>query len=1695
LVKTLLYRYTGQGDIIIGSPSAGRDHPDLEDQVGVYVNTLALRDPVSGSDPFSVLIDKVKNTATEASDHRYYPFDLLVEELDLKTDVSRSPVFDVMVNVEEENESHEFTLEGIKVTPIYLESVAGRFDLFFNFRDRGTCLEVDIEYNRDLFKPDRVTRMWSHLLELVTCVPGSDEQLIKDLNILTNYEKHLVLEAFNQTGDDYPRDTTVVDLFETQAGRTPDRVAVVFEDRELTYGTLNEQSNRMAHHLHSQLGVQPDDPVGLMAKPSHWMIIGILGILKAGGAYVPIDPDCSQEQVDFILSDSGADVLIRGELPQPSMEDAATGAEDGQPFSTSHSSTLAYILYSLDSTGQSRGVMVGHRSVVNVVLSLIRNIYDGQGVGGQLKTGITITLYHIFPALVQGHALHIISHELKREGVLLNGYIKTRQIDIIEASPSLFTMLLDTGLVEDHCKRLKTVMLSGEPFHAGQVKRFYGNGPEKYTILAYLYGPGESGVPATFYEISKSSEAKEEDSAPVSIGKPLSNTGVYILDPFLQPVPLMVPGEIYLSGDGLAQGYIDYSPLTAERFIPHPFKGEGERLYRTGDRGQWLLDGNIRIQWEHQYVPPQVETEQEETEKVETEKEPGDIPVIPDAPPPEPVIPDAIRPIGKKEYYPLSAAQQRFFELHYSDPQRLCDNIPAALVMEGEFSFPRLEQTVKDLVRRHESLRTSFHLIGGEPVQRVHDAVEVEIEKIGPEPGEEEKSREYRVESKEFGSELAGGFIRPFDLSVAPLLRVGLVTHHAKRHILLYDMHHIISDRASMQVFANQFSLFYSNYDSDEPAIGYNDFAAWQNRRFDSPELGHQEAYWQKKLEGPLPVLNMLTDWSGPAVQGDQSDTLRFELDEELTARLRQLAENSGATLYMVLLAIYNVLLSRTAGQDDIIVGSPTAGRNHPHLEHIIGTFTNTLAMRNQPRHRLSFSDFLGEVKTNALEAVENQDYPFHLLAERLNPDRDTHRNPVFDTMLTFQSMENPEMQIKGIHFKSYTLQAGISKFDLTLHCREEVSHISAGLEYAVKLFKEESIRYVASHFVAIARRVTANPDALVTEISMLSPEERQQVLFEFNATAGDYPKDKTIIDLFENQVERTPERIALTGAGPVSFTYNGLSDASGRVAKGLMEKGVKPDDIPIIGIMMERSVEMVIGILGSMKAGGAYLPIETDCPEKHIDFMLRDSRVEVLIRGELPRFSLESAPAAAGGGVSHAGNLAYILYPPGTTGSSPQPVMVEHSSVLNLLSALHQAYSFRENNVYLLKTPVTSDVSVTELFGWFWEGGRLEVLEPAGEKKPAVLLDTIQSSRVTHINFVPSMFNVFVDFLISGGKPIHKLSGLRYIFLSGQTLLPGLVEKFRSLSTGIPMENFHGPAEATVFTSRYSLSGWTGDGPVPIGKPILNTCLYILDENDAPQAIGVPGELCISGVGVARGYLNRPELTAEKFNKDFKDGQDRQDEEKEIYRTGDLARWLPDGNIELLDPVEDEEGLHVTDQEETLEPSLWLMFTDESGVGGELAERLQNKGRRIIIVKTGSQFVRHGDTEYSINSKETGDYVELFTGIMVPGQDEIPGMILHLLSLPGSQSGENGDGQLKNLEQAFDRGFQHLLHISRALDRMNPGNEIDIKIISHQVHDAAGEDDVNEKKPVIHHLTAEITITISEESNHSGDEREEGEI
>lgn len=850
--------------------------------------------------------------------------------------------------------------------------------------------------------------------------------------------------------------------------------------------------------------------------------------------------------------------------------------------------------------------------------------------------------------------------------------------------------------------------------------------------------------------------------------------------------------------------------------------------------------------------------------------------------------------VKEKEYYQVSSAQKRIYLLQQFDLKSIGYNMRKAMMVEGELNYEKLEESLNKLIKRHETLRTSFETIDDKLVQKINKSVNFELEQFEVDD----------IKNAHVVDNIIKDFSRVFDLSKAPLLRVGIIKGEENVHIVMIDIHHIISDGISMGIFIEELKKIYEGTELESLKLQYKDYSEWQNNFLRSKEMQRQKEYWINRFNDEIPVLKLPTDYKRPLIQSFEGDSIGFKTDKELTKDLIKLAKKTGSTVYMVILSALNILLFKYSGQEDIIIGSPIAGRPHTDLEKIIGVFINTLAMRNYPSGNIVYEDFLKKVKENSLKAFENQDYQFDELVDKISIHRDLSRNPLFDVMFTMQNYDIHDIEIKQLLIKSYKLKNNVAKFDLEFLACEVDDEILFNLEYSTKLYKKETIERMVVHFVTILKVVTSDTKIMLNKIDMLSNEEKHKILYKFNDTYTDYPRNKTVQLLFENQVDRTPNNIAVAYKDR-ELTYMELNKKANNLATILRTQGVAPDTI--IGVILDRSIEMLVSILGILKAGGAYLPIDVNYSDDRINYIVSDSGTKLILTEDkyinkikfnrdvqtisIDVYSTNINNQEVGNleNINKPNDLAYVIYTSGSTGK-PKGVMIEQAGMVNHLYAKIRDVKIDETSIIAQNASHCFDISVWQFLSALLVGGKVVIYSDEIILNINTFIKQVIEDQICILEVVPTYLSAMLKVL---KQQNIELNELKYLLVTGEALNGYLVKEWFSLFKKIKMINAYGPTEASDDITHFIIESESVKDLVPIGHPLQNMKIYVLDDNNICP-IGIVGELCVSGIGVGRGYLNNQELTAQKFvDNPFDYGM-------KMYRTGDLARWLPDGNLEF---------------------------------------------------------------------------------------------------------------------------------------------------------------------------------------------------
>ncbi|SFV64936.1 Malonyl CoA-acyl carrier protein transacylase [hydrothermal vent metagenome] len=854
--------------------------------------------------------------------------------------------------------------------------------------------------------------------------------------------------------------------------------------------------------------------------------------------------------------------------------------------------------------------------------------------------------------------------------------------------------------------------------------------------------------------------------------------------------------------------------------------------------------------------------------------------------------------VKNRDNLTLSYSQERLWFLDkFEEGKSTTYHISAVLKLEGSLDKNALNKALKTIVKRHEALRTNFIEKDNITLQKIGNIKRFRIEEI--------ECKESSIEKK-----IKETLSQPFNLESDMLFKTVLYSISEQRHYLLVNMHHIISDGWSLGILVEEFVTLYRAYSNNQKnplpllKIQYGDYANWQKEYLSGEVLNEKLEYWKDTLSGIEP-LALPTTYPRPAIQSNRGDRLRFTIGTEITQKLNSLSKTYDVTLFMTLLSSFGLLLHRYSGQEEFIIGSPIANRNRSEIEPLIGFFVNTLALKQEFSSDIKFTTLLQQTKEYTLSAYEHQDVPFEKIVDALDIPRDTSRSPLFQVMFALQNnTKTTNLELPNLKIENIELENSTAKFDLSMDITESNGELQVSLEYVTDLFSEVYIKSMIEHFKILLEAIVKDEKQTLSHYPLLTKAEEQQLLVEYTNTKVKYPKERCIHQLFEEQAELNPNNIAVVYENR-ELTYKELNSKSNQLAHYLLEQGVEPDSL--VAICVDRSFDMIIGLLAILKAGGAYVPIDSSYPQDRIKYILEDSSAKLLLTQEHLKEILSKSKTIIIDTLDTTdyknsnpkievtpSSLAYVIYTSGSTGL-PKGVMVEHNGVVNRLDWMQKEYQFNTNDIVLQKTPFSFDVSVWELFLPLMYGLKEVIAKPQGHKDSEYLATLINKEKVTIIHFVPSMLSTIYDY-----PKFVKIKSLKHIITSGEALSLELVNRYYKYNS-VTIHNLYGPTEASIDVTAFSTYKNMPYNTVPIGRSINNTQLYILDKHLNLVPKGVIGELHIAGDGVARGYLNQLELTKEKFI-DNPFGKDTK-----LYKTGDLVRYLEDGNIEYIGRVDDQ--------------------------------------------------------------------------------------------------------------------------------------------------------------------------------------------
>ena len=1631
--QTLLARHTEQTDIAVGSPIANRNRVETESLIGFFVNTLVLRTDCSGNPTFRELLERVRSVVLDAQAHQDVPFEKIVEHLQLERSLSHTPLFQVVFALHNAP-AQVIDLPGLKLASLDVQRRTAKFDLMFELFEHNSNISGSLEYSTDLFDDTTITRLLGHYQRLLAAIVADPEQKILDLPLLSDAEQRQLLYDWNEVSPDTESGQLLHELFEEQVQRTPGQVALVLEDERLTYSELNARASRLAQHL-SELGVGPETLVGIFMERSIEMVVAILGILKAGGAYLPLDPSYPPERLQFIIDDAKLKVILTQENVTTDNTDQSRGSDPDliRRFDRCHPSNPAYVIYTSGSTGTPKGVVVTHANVVRLFTATRQWFnFDAKDVWTLFHSyAFDFSVWELWGALLYGGRLVIVPYLVSRQPDAFYQLLIKERVTVLNQTPSAFRQLMQAeqsswpNALEAPPLALRFVIFGGEALELQSLGPWFERHGDEQPLLVNMYGITETTVHVTYRPIRASDLLTATGSV---IGERIPDLQIYVLDAARKPVPIGVPGELYVGGAGLARGYLQRPALTAERFVLHSWAGDGARLYRTGDRGRYLANGDLeylgrvdrqvkvrgfRIELgeieavlaQHNDVSESVVVARDDdgetrlvayvvaVEAVDAEQvlTVSDLRNHMKQRLPEYMVPSAfvlldklpLTTNGKLDRRALPAPEESRLERGeaYVAPETeeerilagvwaevlrvervgVCDNFfvlggdsirsvqvlslakerglsfslqqlfqyqtirelaraidseevtsqqsrrsePFSLVKDEDrqklpaeivdaYPLSRLQlgmlyhleatpgvsvyhnvnsfhlkarlheelfvRAVRYVVERHDVLRTSFDLSSySEPLQLVHREAElpVQFEDLRElSPADQREVIKSYTESEQRNL---------FDVSRPPLLRFCIHRRTDETFQFTLTECHAILDGWSLQstlaeIFQIHFALLENaSLPEHKPfATSFRDFIALEQASLESEEC---RRFWRDSLSDA--TVTEIAPWPAEsrAIGRKRARNLVVHIPDEVSEGLHRMAVNVGVPIKSVLLAAHLKVVSLVMGRADVITGLVCNGRpEETDGELIRGLFLNVVPFREGVGGR-NWTEFVRDTFNTERNLLPFRRYPLPAIQEQLNTPSffETTFNyvhyHVLDGVLGQGDVQILD-QVEGYEETNFTLNAGFMSDVLTSRIMLRVAVDTTKLSDS----QAEAISGYYERVLAAMARDTFGP--IETE-PFLDNSERQKVLVEWNETACSFPHDKCFQQLFEDQVELTPDAEAVVFAEQ-TLSYRELNRRVNRLAHHLRSLGVRPETL--VGICVERSIEMGVGILGILKAGGAFVPLDPAYPRDRLAFMIEDSGIELLLTQErlvehLPPFSgtiinLDTTDF----GTSEENldisttpqNAAYVIYTSGSTGT-PKGVVIAHRGLCNLATAQIRAFNVQPSSRVLQFAALSFDASVTEFAMALLRGATL-VIAPREDLMPGErLISLLRDHAITTVTFPPSVLALL---------PPEEFPDLRTIIVAGEACWAELVERWAV--NGRLFCNAYGPTENTVCIS---IAECRPEGRKPtIGRPLANVQVYVLDENMRPAPLGVPGEIYSGGEGLARAYLNRPDLTATRF-------------------------------------------------------------------------------------------------------------------------------------------------------------------------------------------------------------------------------------
>ncbi len=1627
ILSVYIYRIKDERDFLIGTPILNRANFKEKQIIGMFVSTILVRIKIDEQIKVLELAKNISIDNLKLFRHQKYPYSK-IEQI-MKNDRNNGQkLYNIMVSYQ----NARTKLDNTKYSTDWKFSgcIQDEIDIHIMDMDDTGILKINYDYLTDVFSEKEIRYLHTRLIAILSNLINNPDINVEEIDIMSKEEKDKILFEFNNTKTDYPRDKTVIELFEEQVEKTPNSIAIVFEDEKITYKNLNEMSNKLANYLREEKKIGVNDIVGIMMDKSSRLIVTILACLKLQACYIPIDNSYPKDRKIYMIENSGCKIVITD-------ENGDTLASDKEILNLKYNeinnysncnlqindslyNDNVYIMYTSGTTGNPKGVIVENKNIVRLVKNT--NYIEFLPTDKIIQTGSIVfdaSTFEYWGALLNGLPLYLIKKQELLEPSRLKQYVSDNGITIMWLTSALFNQMIGADI--EIFENIRVLLVGGDilsPKHINKVK-------EKYSNIKVIngYGPTENTTFSCCYEINDTFE----DNIP--IGKPIANSKCYIVDKKQRLLPIFVEGELLVSGDGVAKGYLNNEELTNKKFIADPFNTDNI-AYKTGDIAYFLDDGNVSFvgRTDNQVKIRGVRIELDELKNailqidgiddcvVLADKAKNSLTVfytstktisndtiynylheklpmyyLPNRLVNIPYIPlnnngkvdmkrlnefckvkrnnsfnndntklqseiidiicnisgsnlndiskniyefgiDSLSAIklslklnekyhtnlspknifelntidmiasyiqnnsssinlklgAKQDKYPLTVSQSGIFSEYSIEPNSSRYNIVFEVRFSKKLDLEKLKSSIKEAVLSQDTLFTKFKIEDGQVYQFVDnvDNFDISVENVDEKEYIERKDKNIKV----------------FDLLQDRLFCIKMYVTESNIYVI-FNFHHIIFDGTSIYILLNTIKENYcgqvKKFKSD---ICLGQVAIFEQEQKKSNKYNQAREYFLNMFDGELPNNELPLDIPRKINKTFNGNNMQFKLDKNIVNKLKEFAINNGVTLNSVLFAMFNFLLAKYMYNEDIIVGIAKDDRCLKEEENIIGMFVKTIPFRTKIDYHKTIIDFVKEVHISQIEMFDNAVYPYEELINELDIKRNTNQNPLFDIMFVYQNFGMPEILIDNTDIKINTLTNNTSKFDLTCEIMPNGNEIDINLEYNCDLLYEDTIRNFGIHYINILNYMLDNTTARLYDIDMLSQTEKDVILNTFNATKVDYPKDSSLVEIFEEFAKNQPDKVAVVFEDK-KITYDELNKKANKLARYLLSKNIQCGDF--VSVMIDKSIEYMISIIAILKCRAAYISLTKELPDERMKYMIENAGSKLILTTkeyyrnvtdieivDITKEEIFNSDKFLDENLEityNAKDIVHIIYTSGTTGN-PKGNMIINRGIVRLVKNTNYL-EYTSDDVMLSTSTLTFDTSTFEIWGAILNGMTLHLLGKEKVLEPRYYSKYLAQNKITTTLIPTPIFNQLVE------VDVNMFSNMRAIYVGGDVMLSKYANKVYENCKNVKLYNVYGPAENTVICTA-NLIDKKYEGSIPIGAVVSNNVCYVVDKCEKLCPVKVRGDLFVGGDGLGLGYINMEEMTKDKFvNVDFTD--------EKLYKTGDLTYWDTDGKLNYLSRID----------------------------------------------------------------------------------------------------------------------------------------------------------------------------------------------